>query len=196
MKYPIDLSKVLYKGSTMWKKLIAYLSSFFAKSPPKEIGTRGMFSLQDMLIYSYESSPGVFIHADPIVLYRRVMTKGPDLGVDIQVASSPSKDAAKAKQNLLKNIRLIFGVKEWDGKEGMTEVRTTDLLDDFLIFCENVKKNSRISATLQMEMSHSCASSSAEKSPTGNTVASGSTEKEPGTENHPKSATVLPPPSD
>ncbi len=176
----------------MWKKLVAYLSSFFAKTPPREIGTRGMFSLDEMLIYSYESSPGVFIHADPIVLYRRVMAKGPDLGVDIQVASSPSKDAAKAKQNLLKNIRLIFDVKEWNGKEGMTEVRTTDLLDDFLIFCENVKKNSRISATLQMETSHFSASSSAENPPTGNTADSGSTEKEANTAVPQQSPTVLP----
>lgn len=99
----------------------------------------------ERLIYRYFNGRQV-VHADPLVLYRKIMDKGPDLAVDIQVANSPSKDAVLAHSKVLEKVREIFDLPVTDpfamDKGGLSEVEHFHLLDHFMGYADNVKKNS------------------------------------------------------
>lgn len=112
---------------------------------------------------------------DPIDLYKRIMASGPELAIDVAVATSPSKDAMKAYGNVIAKIREVFGVKaQSDG--GLTETETANLLEHFFLYCDRIKKNSNPSANnWDQTNSPPQPPSSGVGQPTGNTSASGST---------------------
>lgn len=104
-----------------------------------------VFKLSERKIYSYFNGKEM-IKADPLALYKKVAEVGPSLSIDIKVAKSPSKDATKAHNSLIQQIREIFDVPSFkDG--GLTEAELQALLDHFLTYCEGVKKNSKMFTT-------------------------------------------------
>lgn len=100
-----------------------------------------LFHPQDRLIYRYFD--GIKVRrADPQVIWSKLMGKGPDLFIPLKVADSISKDAPKAKQEVLKIIREIFEVEPLGKEEGgLNEDETGNLLDHFVEYIDNVKKN-------------------------------------------------------
>jgi hypothetical protein len=85
--------------------------------------------------------------ADPMELYARMAAVGPELTIDMKVAQSPLKEAPKAYQRFLAGVRGIFEVEPLalagDGRQkGLTQIETAALLDQFLIYCESLKKSS------------------------------------------------------
>lgn len=122
-------------------------SKLFGKSKKntakKEQPETGVYRLQDRLIYKYWNGNEEII-ADPLVLYKKMMARGPELSIDIKVSTSISKDADKAHDQAILKIREIFSVKSLD-EGGLTELETVQLLDHFLLYCEEIKKNSSYS---------------------------------------------------
>lgn len=86
------------------------------------------------------------VKADPVELWKRVMEVGPEMANDVAAATSPSKFAVKAHNDLDANIRNIFGIKSF-AEGGLTQVQVAGLLDHFLQFCNSIKKNSPASAS-------------------------------------------------
>lgn len=172
----------------MLSKFKNWISSLFAtkaEAIPAE-DELSVYKLHNRTIYHYDNGEEV-VKEDPIVLYKKVMAVGPELGVDIKIARSPSKSAREAHDKMINKIRGIFSLKPFK-EGGLTEQETADLLDDFLLFCESIKKNSRVSTISAKETSTPTPTSSApasttptmpvEPQPTQNTSVSGSTEKE------------------
>lgn len=124
-------------------------------------------------------------HADPIVLYRRMADIGPELNVDLNVATSPSKDAGHAQKELVVKICSIFDVKPFGSEGGLTEVELLDLLNHFMTYVGMVKKNG---PTPPMSSASSPVSPSTYSAPTASitpsSAACGST---------PPAATTVPP---
>jgi len=115
------------------------------------------------------------IKADPLVLYRRIMAVGKELDIDIKIATSPLKNAPEAHGNVVKKVQDIFQVKGFT-EGGLTEIECLDLLDSFLLYTNQVKKNSSLLPTSSTPSEASPAASSAKESPvTTNTSVSGST---------------------
>lgn len=143
--------------------------------------TRGdVYRPRERLIYSYWDGAKV-VRADPMVLYQRVMERGPELSIDIKVATSPSKGAAAAQSGAVDKIRTAFGLKPFDGENGLTELEVFALLDHFLEFAEGLKKNSSPTVTSAAGTSATTPPSSAAAPPTPSTSASGSTAAGPPT---------------
>lgn len=120
------------------------------------------------------------IQADPIMLYKRMMVKGPELSIDLKVADSSSKDAAKAHDAAIVKIQEIFSLKPYENGGGLTQTQQIELLEHFLIYCEWLKKNSRKSQTT-LTPTEDFKPTSAENQPTLNTLDSGSIGSEPST---------------
>lgn len=117
------------------------------------------------------------ILADPMLLYKRFMDVAPEMRISWKVARSPSKDATKAHNDLIGNIRRIFELKPL-AEGGLSEPEVEDLLDHFLIYVERIKKNSRPSATSPAATSPSTEPSLDDASNTPNGSGTGSTESE------------------
>jgi hypothetical protein len=121
------------------------------------------------------------VKADPLVLWKKVMDKAPDLDIDFKVSKSPSKNADQAHQNLIKNIRTMFNIKQLENgiepNDTLTDNECIDLVNKFLTYCGWVKKNSSNSATPATATSPSTNSptSNGEVPPTPSTSDSGST---------------------
>ncbi len=115
--------------------------------------TTDVYRPKERLIYSY-SNGEKDIKVDPIVLYKEIMKVGPELAVAIQVAVSPSQDAVKAHDDSMVHIRRIFGIKPY-AEGGLTETETAELLDNFLLWCDRLKKNVRNPPTSPPETSAS-----------------------------------------
>ena len=99
-----------------------------------------VYSPKERIIYEYFDGEKT-IKADPIVLYKRVMEKRADILIDTKVANSASKDASKAHNNLMDNLRWVFSVKKIEDS-GLTDPEVGNLFDHFMIYCDRVKKNS------------------------------------------------------
>lgn len=130
---------------------------------------------KERLIYSYFNGEQT-IKEDPMILWKKLMDHGPSLSIDIKVSKSPSKDAVKAHTNLVKTIREVFNVKSLCDN-GLTEVETTDLLDHFMEYCDQLKKNS---SQLQTQSTPLVGSNNTSKEdpPTQASLDFGSTENE------------------
>jgi hypothetical protein len=119
------------------------LKAMFAKLRTLILGRReddfGVFAPSARQIYRFWDGR-VWRTEDPMELYARMAKVGPELSVEMKVAQSPSKDAAKAHAKMLEEIRGIFGVVPLK-EGGLTQIETVGLLDHFLIFCEALKKN-------------------------------------------------------
>ena len=164
--------------------MFKWLFSWFAKKEEHHF-----YRPKERFIYRYWDGAKE-VSADPLVLYKKVMACSHEIAIDSKVALSESKDALKAHNSLLDNIRKIFGVKEYkDGEGGLTEVETDDLLNDFLLYADNVKKNSSPFAISSDTTEDSTPTSEEKSPPTSSTSGSGSTESGPTTNDPP------PPPS-
>lgn len=164
--------------------LFSWLKSFFVRE------RSDLFHPKKRLIYTYWNGEKR-VHSDPMVLYKRMSQKGGELSVDIKLSLSASKDADKGAELMLEKIRWIFEVKSYK-EGGLTDGESVSLLEHFLGFCDGLKKNSRNSLTSPTETSFGSKSSTEETPPTQNGLDSGSTEKEPSTEDPPPSSTESP----
>jgi hypothetical protein len=177
----------------MLARLLRLLLGFFEKTVarqeavPEREETYDLFMPEDRLIFNYWDGKEV-VRVDPIVLYKKMQEKGPEMSIDIKVAHSMSKDANTAHSSLVKKIRDIFGVKAYE-EGGLTELETTQLLDHFLLFCHLLKKNSSPSPTSPTETSSPSEPSSEGPPPTPNGPGTGSTENEYSTDGQPPSPT-------
>lgn len=143
-------------------------------SDPKEEEAYSIFKPEEQLIYSFWNGKEM-VRADPQVLYRRMMEVSSDLGVDLKVAQSISKDAGKARELAVTKIRKIFQIEPLSQDAGLTEQNTMDLFDHFLTFLGVTKKSSSPSQTLQTPSADSSSSSATGVSPTSSSSESGST---------------------
>lgn len=157
--------------------MFQWLFSLFSKTNSNDVFCT--YKPEERLIYSYWNGKEL-IKADPMTLYKKVMSHGAEISIDWKVSSSVSKDAISSHSNLIKRLREIFEIPPFQS-DGLTESELIDLLDHFLSFVNIVKKNSSISATLPNSMELSLTSSETE-SPTTNSSDCGSTEKEDSTE--------------
>lgn len=128
---------------------------------------------RERMIYSYWDGQKT-VHADPMVLYKRMMTHGAELSVDMKVSQSASKDAGKAHDSMVQKVREIFVVKTLE-EGGLAELEVLELLDHFLLYCEDVKKNSNLSPISPTPTPPPTAPSSAGPSATASSSDSGST---------------------
>lgn len=121
------------------------------------------------------------IKEDPTVIYRRIADVGPELKIDLTVAGSISKDAGKAEVKAIQKLQKIFEVKSF-AEGGLTEEELWNLFSHFLDYRDRLKKNSSPSPISATATLGSSSSSSAESPPTESGLVSGSTEKEPCTD--------------
>ncbi len=143
---------------------------------------------KERLIYSYHDGKELR-KADPMTLYKRLLAKGPELGVDMKVMASPLKEAPQAHERFLDKIRDVFAVKRYE-EGGLTEVETLDLFDHFLEYAERLKKKGSPPPTLLTVTPDPSASSPVENPTTPNTSDSGLTA------NVPSIVSPPPPPSE
>lgn len=135
---------------------------------------------KDRLIFYYGDGQRV-VAADPMELWRNFEEVRGDLAAASMVARSQSKDAGKMYRKMVEYIRKIFDVKPLK-EGGLTEQETTDLLNSFLLYCDELKKNSRRYPTSRTATPEPSASSSGDSPPTPSGSGSGSTEKGPSTD--------------
>jgi hypothetical protein len=136
--------------------MFSWFAKLFRKPAPPLIPQKAeedfsTYKVEERQIYSYPTcwDNSGLVHRDPMVLYKKLMEVAPELSIDIKVANSPSKDAADGQNKALRKIKTIFDVKEMeeDGK-GLTQAQILGLFDNFLLYVDQVKKNSRKSAIL------------------------------------------------
>ena len=178
----------------MFKTIAAWLAS-------KLLGDPSVYSDRERLIFKYWNGER-FVHADPVALYGRVMEHGPFLSIKTKVARSESKNASQALKDLTARIREIFNVKPmWDGVElrrgdegTLGDIEVKLLLDRFMTWSEDVKKNSPLLRTLPRRAASK--TSSAEDPLTPNSTDSGSTDGESGSDEAAPSLSGPPSPSE
>ena len=89
-----------------------------------------LYHPKQRVIYHFWDGKKV-VDADPMPIYKAMMTVGPELSVDLKVSNSVSKDAGKAHDAAIVKIRKIFRVKSLD-EGGITEAECVQLLEHFL----------------------------------------------------------------
>lgn len=117
---------------SMFSKIFAW----FSKKEPED--TLPIYSYLEKRIYSYFDGKEL-IRVDPVPLHKAIMTKGPEISLDMKVARNPTKGAKKAHDNLVNTIRKLFSLKPLE-EDGLTEVETLDILDHFLEFSDKHRK--------------------------------------------------------
>lgn len=167
----------------MFKWLINALTKLESKisKQPTSVTTEQALDRYDIyqpaerLIFEFFDGSKV-VKADPMRIYKRIMACGTELSTDQKLAVSPSKDAVKGHENMLKKIREIFDIKPLE-EGGLTEFETAELLDSFLLYAHMIKKNSSPTTTIQEEASQPTPppTKEAENPTTSNDSASGST---------------------
>lgn len=164
------------------RKLITYLLSFFTRGKPLATvaDPLDIYKPRERRIYYYFDGAKQ-VAADPMVLYKRLMSKEPDLSFDMKLATSESKDATKGHNNAVAKLRDVFSVKPLE-EGGLTELEAIDLFDHFMEWSGMVKKNSSPSATSPTATLGSTGSSLEGSPPSPNSLGSGSTASEPSTE--------------
>lgn len=135
--------------------------------------TYDIYHPRERMIYHYFDGQKV-VHADPLQLERKLMDVGPELSIDMKVAKSISKDAAKAHTEMVKKCREIFNVKSVE-EGGLTELETVLLLEHYLAYTDEVKKNWSRIVTPPTATSAPYACSLDVAPPTPNSSGSGST---------------------
>lgn len=164
--------------------MFSWLVSLFGKKPKDDFN---VYKEKERLIYTYWDGEKVN-KADPMVLYRKLVAKGPELEADMLAAKTTSKFAVEGHMRMIATLRGVFAVKPFE-EGGLTEQETLSLYDHFMDYCGVVKKNGSPSSTSAPETSPatspatppSSEGSSAPSQPTPNTSASGSTEGESST---------------
>lgn len=100
-----------------------------------------LYAPKERQIYRYWNGQSVIL-ADPMLIWKRLTAVGPELSVHLKVAMSPMPDADKEHEHAARKIRGIFDLKPL-AEGGLTEAEALELLDHFLAYCEQVKKNSK-----------------------------------------------------
>lgn len=100
---------------------------------------------KERLIYPYFDGEKM-VNADPMDLYCRLAEKAGDLDADLQIAYSPSKDRFKAREKMYERIRSIFDLKPHK-EGGLTKGECEALLENFISWCNKLKKNSPLPQT-------------------------------------------------
>lgn len=154
---------------TLWDWLVGWVWGRVIDDP------LDVYKPAERRIYQYWDGTRM-VKEDPMVLWKRVMDKGPEISIDMKVARSISSGAREAHDKLLKNVREVFSLKPF-GEGGLSEWDALDLLDHFLTYCGMVKKNSNPSAT-SSSSSVDSPTSSGEGPPTPPSSDSGSTGSE------------------
>lgn len=157
----------------MFSRFFAWLKSFVTSN---EKISFDLYTIKERKIYHYYDGQKL-INADPMILYKKIMEVAPELHIDIKVASSASKDASKAHDNVINKIRSIFSLKSLE-QGGLTEAECYDLLTHFISYTETLKKNLNPSPTLQTATLPPIKSTPAEEPPTSKPSGCGLTEKE------------------
>lgn len=161
--------------------MFGWLGRLFRKTP-KEV-----HPLETRLIYSYWDGTWVdgkkrIIKADPVELYKRITEVKMELGIAIKLSRSIHKDAPKGHTTLVEKIRTIFNIPPM--KNGiecdntLNDTEAAELLNDFMLFCNDIKKNWNPTSTTVKETSEATESTSDDIPPTENGSVSGSTERE------------------
>ena len=152
--------------------IFSWFASWFTKREPFDL-----YQPRERRIYSFWNGKDI-VHADPMVLYKRLAEKGPEMSVDYSVAMSVSKDADKCHGLFLNKIRAVFDISPpenpLDCSCTLSEVELENLLAHFVNYTEELKKNSKRSPTAATAASPLCASSSSASPATSNTSPSGS----------------------
>ena len=79
------------------------------------------------------------VRVDPLSLYKKLMDIGPELDIDLKLASSIHKDAHLGHANALEQIREVFNLRGLEQK-GLTETETFGLLNHFLTFAGCIRR--------------------------------------------------------
>lgn len=137
------------------------------------------YTPKERKIYRYFNGEKV-VHADPMILYKKIMAVGQELAVDIDVAKSPCKEAIQADDEAVRKLREIFEVKPVtsDGK-GLGEAEVIELFDHFWEFLEGLKKNSSPSSTTSTSASSPPADSVTPSTSASGSSANGSSSSKP-----------------
>jgi hypothetical protein len=154
---------------------------WFKKKKPDPVSDLALSDLatykpSERVIFEYWNGKDI-VREDPLVLYERFMKHYAELKVEIQVAESPSKNAAEMQLAALERIQDIFKVKSLGGDGGLTRTETMDLLGRFMDYVTTVKKNSERYQALFPPIPDSQPSSSEKDQPTSSSSDYGSTEK-------------------
>ena len=134
-----------------------------------------VYAPRERIIYEYFDGEKR-VKADPMILYKRIAEKKPDIIIDGKLARSIHSEAVIGHNKLMGTYRYIFNVKCLD-EGGLSEPELANLFDHFLLYCETVKKNSSQSQTLSNN-SEDFTSSSEKSRPIANSSDSGSTGNE------------------
>lgn len=156
----------------MFRRFFHWVASLFARGDSYDL-----YRPAERLLYQYFDGKGL-VRADPMVLYKRMMERGPELAVDIQVSQSPSKSAGKAYSDMVEKVRQIFSLAPYEAG-GLTELEAVELLYHFMTYTGMLKKNSSPSPTSAEATSAVCEPSSAENPATPPSSDSGSTADAP-----------------
>ena len=155
------------------KKFLQRVIALFRRSKPSVEEERyDVYRPTERMIYTYWDGKDEK-KADPLVLYKRLMDVWPSLSIDMKVARSPLRDAPKAHDKAMAQIREVFNTQRME-EGGLSEIETLRLLDHFLIYCECIKKNSSMSAMPSMPL-EDFPITSEEGPPTSSSSVSGST---------------------
>ena len=147
------------------------------------------YSVNERLIYQYFDGTKV-VRADPLILFKKVMNVGLELSVDMKVANSPMKSAGESYTKAVGKIRSLFAIKPFE-EGGLTEVESFGLLNHFLDYCEQVKKNSSFFVTSSNKWATASAKSSDQTttpiSESGSTASDSSIDEPPKSPSEPES---------
>ncbi len=142
----------------------------------------GFYHPGEMDIYRYFNGTGI-IKADPLTLYKKVISKADELDANIKALNFPTySGTTECHNDLISDLRLIFNVKPVE-EGGLTESAVEGLLTHFLDYCETVKKNWSIipipsKATSVSTPSTTVTPAEAASPPIQNILASGSIDNE------------------
>ena len=88
--------------------MFSWLWSWF-QSPNRS----DVYKPSQRLIYSYWNGSRI-VKVDPMVLYKKIVAKGPEISVAIKIANSISKAAPKGHEDVIKSVREIFAVGPYE----------------------------------------------------------------------------------
>lgn len=138
-----------------------------------------IYQPKERLIYSYFNGK-VLVKADPIILYKKIMDCGPELHTDLKIANTElpikPKEKIDAHNNAIEKVKIIFNLESLS-EGGLSQLETIDLLDHFLTYCDQLKKNSNQLSISSNNLEDSKISTKGNQV-TPNSLDSGSIEKE------------------
>ncbi len=170
------------------RKIFRWFGSFFHSGERYDV-----YKVHERMVYVYFDGQKE-VHADPMVLYKKMMSLGPELSADMKGATSASKRAGEFHNGMIAKIRKIFDVLPL-AEGGLSELETVELLDHFIVYCEWVKKNSRVSQTASVPSEASQTISEIGVPPISPSSDSGSIASDPSTDKPPLSTSEPEPPS-